>query len=82
MPKYNVFRIVDDSQDWPENAESVGAAESGEIADAVREVGEAGNDYVVVNVDDPDERQRWAWPEGGEPAAESGWTDELPEDSA
>ena len=82
MPKYNVVRIVDDSQDWPENAESVGAAESGEIADAVREVGEAGNDYVVVNVDDPDERQRWAWPEGGEPAAESGWTDELPEDSA
>ena len=82
MPKYNVFRIVDDSQDWPENAESVGAAEAGDIAEAVREVGEAGSDYVVVNVDDPDERQRWAWPEGGEPAAESGWTDELPEDSA
>jgi hypothetical protein len=81
MPKYNVFRIVDDSQDWPENAESVGAAETGDIADAVRQVGEAGNDYVVVNVDDPDERQRWGWPEGGEPAAESGWTDELPEDS-
>jgi uncharacterized protein (DUF736 family) len=82
MTKLNVFKVIDESKDWPENAESVGTAETGDIADAVRELGEAGNDYVVVSVDDPEERQRWAWPEGGEPTAKSDWTDELPGDDS
>jgi hypothetical protein len=79
MPKLDVFRVIDESKDWPENAESLGSVEAGGPAEAVRQFGEAGNDYVVVAVDNPEERQRWAWPEGGEPTAESDWTDELPE---
>jgi hypothetical protein len=74
MPKLDVFRVVDGTKAWPENAESLGVTETSEAADAVRELGEAGNDYIVVAVDNPEERQEWAWPAGAEPTAKSDWS--------